>query len=772
MNKKLFNLFVIIVLCFSWSVASNAQENDTIEIHDPAEWISGTLPVLYVNTENGVDITSKEYYLQGTYYLDAMGLEGYESIGTAEAPLALQIKGRGNSTWTDIKKPFRLKLDKKAALMGMKKSKHFVLLANASEVQCRYDLLGFELSRRFGMAWTPTLKPIELVINGDYRGFYYLCEHIRVDADRVNIVEQADEETDPEAVTGGWLIEIDNTVDESQILFPDHGHGNNMRITYHSPEVLSDEQMAYLVGLLTAVDNAIYGETPTSTAFTDYIDLDALVRFYVLQEIMDNGESFSGSCYWHKDRGDDAKIVFGPVWDFGSSLCHWRQDYESFIYENTPSYSIQRWIGDLAKFRIFQMKVREVWDEFKQNHWDNVFTVFDEQETLINSAIIQDRKRWPEYNITTPLHYRYNAVKNSITTKVNWLDQQWLPFNTFLAGTFTNWEEGKLAMTQAADGSFSLTVNGVADGDEFRFIDYDGTVYGALSDAAVVGLGQSENIVMSADGQNFVVSGSGDLTFTLSPDMKLTITGWDRDAVTLAEALEGPAGNVTIVDNVAVVVAGDAYGIVSDGKGNWLKVTGQEFTANEVLSQLKGTISGLELNPVMAVSEFVEDSETEVTVTPAPVVLANTTVAALTALKPNEVAIFTGSYNASTGELCAYGVNKNYGGFHIAMTIDNMAGSLSAGKQQHFTSVVTLKNAWDAPTGAPLRVAINDEQAFTNLRLDAINASLPTGINDVPAVDGKEIQGVYNVNGQQVNRADKGVYIIRYTDGTAAKIRL
>ena len=521
-----------------WSVRLNAavpvaqgepSDSDTVVVHAASEWISGTLPVLYVNTQNGEDITSKEDYLQGSYYLDAMGLEGYESIGSAESPLALQIRGRGNATWQEIKKPFRLKLDKKASLLGMKKSKHFVLLANAQEVQCRFDLLGFELSRRLGMAWTPTMKPIELVINGDYRGFYYLCENIRVDADRVNVVEQADEETDAEAVTGGWLVEIENTVDESQILFPDHGHGGNMRVTYHSPEVLSDEQMSYLVGLLTAIDNAIYNEPTTSTAFTDIIDLDALARFYVIQEIMDNGESFSGSCYWHKERGADTKVVFGPVWDFGSSLCHWRQDCESFIYENTPSYSVQRWIGDLAKFRIFQMKVREVWDEFKQDHWGTVFNVFDEHETLINSAIVRDRKRWPEYGITHSLHSRYNTVKNAITAKVNWLDGQWQPFNTYIAGTFTDWEDGKLAMTQASDGSFNLTVNGVADGDEFRFIDYDGTTYGGPDDegAYAISRAQSSNIKLSADGQNFTVSGSGNLTFTLSPDMKLTVTGWD-----------------------------------------------------------------------------------------------------------------------------------------------------------------------------------------------------------------------------------------------------
>ena len=35
---------------------------------------SGTLPVLYIQTENNTPVTSKEDYLNATYYLDALGL--------------------------------------------------------------------------------------------------------------------------------------------------------------------------------------------------------------------------------------------------------------------------------------------------------------------------------------------------------------------------------------------------------------------------------------------------------------------------------------------------------------------------------------------------------------------------------------------------------------------------------------------------------------------------------------------------------------------------
>ena len=37
---------------------------------------SATLPVLYIQTQNSTPITSKDYYLQATYYLDAKALTG------------------------------------------------------------------------------------------------------------------------------------------------------------------------------------------------------------------------------------------------------------------------------------------------------------------------------------------------------------------------------------------------------------------------------------------------------------------------------------------------------------------------------------------------------------------------------------------------------------------------------------------------------------------------------------------------------------------------
>ena len=156
--------------------------------------ISGTLPVIYINIDGGAEVTTKETYLSATYYVDPMGVAGVEAIGSVDVQLPLQIKGRGNYSWTGFdKKPYKLKLAQKTALLGMNKSKQFVLLAHADDNKgFLRNAVGLQLSRMIGLQWTPRDVPCELVINGSYRGLYFLTENIKIDKARVNITEQED----------------------------------------------------------------------------------------------------------------------------------------------------------------------------------------------------------------------------------------------------------------------------------------------------------------------------------------------------------------------------------------------------------------------------------------------------------------------------------------------------------------------------------------------------------------------------------------------------
>lgn len=137
----------------------NLYRNYTVELRCPQ---STGLPVFDIQTANGKEITSK------TEYSDAS--VAIYTQGTKEPCLQQQasIRGRGNSTWWYPKKPYRLKLDKKAPLFGMQSAKTWVLLANAIDPTLICNTVALEMADRMGFPYVNHTQPIELFINRQY----------------------------------------------------------------------------------------------------------------------------------------------------------------------------------------------------------------------------------------------------------------------------------------------------------------------------------------------------------------------------------------------------------------------------------------------------------------------------------------------------------------------------------------------------------------------------------------------------------------------------
>ncbi|MBQ9585857.1 MAG: CotH kinase family protein [Muribaculaceae bacterium] len=387
---------------------------------DSEKAYSTTLPVMFINTDGGVAITSKDEYVYAEYYIDNMGIEGIDNVGSEDAPELMQIRGRGNYTWSSFdKKPYRLKLDSKKPLLGMKRNKHWALMTNADDnLGGLRNTVGYELSRMMGLAWTPSQEPVEVVLNGDYIGLYMLTEIPRVEPDRVNISEQADYETSPFIVSGGWLVEIDNYHEEEQVRTVE-GNGKSIYSTYKSPEHLSDQQRTYLTGLINTANAAIYVNDKTNDLWEQYIDPDTLACFYIVQELLDDTESFHGSCYWHKDNGNDTKIMFGPVWDFGNV---YHRGIGRFIWDR-PAFN-QTWIGEIAKFPHFQEIVRKHWYRFVRYHYAKMDSFIDSFIDQTYHAAMCDASRWPQYGNADIINDR-NTFKNNFNSKYQWLLEQW-----------------------------------------------------------------------------------------------------------------------------------------------------------------------------------------------------------------------------------------------------------------------------------------------------------------------------------------------------------
>lgn len=368
------------------------------------------------------------------------------NCGSEEHPLRLSIKGRGNATWrASEKKPYRVKLFEKQSLLGLKKNKHFVLLTGVDDhfISFLNYPVAFELSRRIGLEWTPEIRQVELILNGDYRGLYFLVEKIRVDKDRVNIIKQDDGEEKDDNISGGWLLEFDNYEEPNQLSFTE-GNGNELKVTYHSPDSLSDKQRDYLKDLIEKCNQSIYTSDKNNNEWEKYIDIESLAKFYIVQEVLGHREAFMGSTYLYKDRGENQKLKFGPLWDMGAWVL--LGNYKYFIYERSPYPEESHWISEIAKFSHFQEVVRNIWKSFREKL--DLDDLKLEVATRLQIAAENNFLRWPNEKWTGSLLDGKNSFDIGMNAKIEFLESVW---NTPLSIESIEFQKGNDA-TYTLDG--------------------------------------------------------------------------------------------------------------------------------------------------------------------------------------------------------------------------------------------------------------------------------------------------------------------------------
>ncbi len=311
------------------------------------------LPALY--------LTSKDAANKGISYVDAdkshvvkdAQMELVAANGTSIYNGGLtQLKARGNSTFTYApKKSYQIKLAEPCDLLGKQEQvKTWVLLASYFDATQMHDKLIKDLAAELGLAYTASCDWVNLYYDGEYRGVYLLSEKNSVGETSVAItdMEQAYERlnegygtdmttalaensygqqyqytkdlTEPKNITGGYLIELNHDMwDEASGFKTRQGVAFNVK----SPEWCGDSAMKYISEYYQAFEDAVYAtddtgaytgyNASTGKYFYDYVDMDSLVKVFLLQELALNCDGFISSVYFYKDA--DGKMFAGPIWD-------------------------------------------------------------------------------------------------------------------------------------------------------------------------------------------------------------------------------------------------------------------------------------------------------------------------------------------------------------------------------------------------------------------------------------------------------------------------
>ena len=324
------------------------------------DWLTdriATVPRIDIDIDGGYYVTSKDYYLDAQFRISGNGI--YENFSER-----VQIKGRGNSSWSYNKKPYRLKFDEKVKPFGLTKGKSWVLLANAQKGSLMANAIAMKVGQMSGAKYPNHIIPVELYMNGTYMGSYMFTEKVGMANNSVDIDEEE-----------GYLVELDTYGSTDERIYTTGVYKLPVKVAEPDLDEYINEE--YANDRLQAILNdskAMQDAVSSGRGLEDVLDLDATARFFLTNDLVLNQEiNHPKSTYYHKNEVDpNGKIAFGPLWDFdwgfnyenGSQYCYSGQT-TSVIKTSMEAYRF--WL-DMTNIEIFKKHYYHVWKEFVENN--------------------------------------------------------------------------------------------------------------------------------------------------------------------------------------------------------------------------------------------------------------------------------------------------------------------------------------------------------------------------------------------------------------------
>jgi hypothetical protein len=254
----------------------------------------------------------------------------YDSGEYEEGVSGMKYNIRGNwSSWLP-KKPFKIKLEKKADLLcrGNKKynDRNWVLLKEEHTLLNLYA--GTEINRLAGMPWTPAFQFVNVVINGDFRGLYALCESVRRNSDcRLDVNKDT-----------GYIFEYDPYWWNEDFFVPSN-YSDNYTFKHPDVEDFTEESTTYISNAVLEMEQSLKDGT-----YPYYIDVLSYASWLIAHDILGTQDGLGSNIYMTKyDNTTSSLFQMANLWDF-DTICmnegtwasiHYRYHFNDLL--NSPN---------------------------------------------------------------------------------------------------------------------------------------------------------------------------------------------------------------------------------------------------------------------------------------------------------------------------------------------------------------------------------------------------------------------------------------------------
>jgi len=447
-----------------------------------------TLPILEIN------ISPRRPVLKDAYRSAELILRD----GTVTNAYTMQIRGRGNSTWWQSKKPYHIKLDEKADLLGMGESRHWILLANAFDSSHLRNKLSYDLSAAMGMTAIKTAH-VNVILNDRYVGLYQLTENIRAEKGRIPILDWEDaaddaayaigkaenlteEEIETLAVSmktnlswltfdryksykvsdyfdpvkyhreAGYILELDEYFDEESRFKTPAG----VPVMVKSPEYLhtNKKMFAELQTWILEMEEAMLSSDGYNSAgkhYSDYVDMDSFIDYWLVNELFKSVELLFKSCFMYKTA--DSKLTFGPIWDMdwssGNRSNLGGDSADPCTWTHPDMMPREIWCRALYDDPVFVTAAKDRWWEIRPLI-DDMMAQFDTLVPYLSAAAADDQNVWNTRSFDSEI----KQLRTWLETRIQWMDKQFTLRNPDIAG-FGFREDRTITMT-ASDSAGNI----------------------------------------------------------------------------------------------------------------------------------------------------------------------------------------------------------------------------------------------------------------------------------------------------------------------------
>lgn len=381
------------------------------------------LPTVSIHTLNGEIPYDKEHQIVSQLTI-------ISGDGTALLSEPGTTRERGNASRSFPKKPYRIKFDKKQHVLDAPaKAKKWTLINNYGDKTLMRNMLAFELSRRMGMTYTPYGTAVDVLLNGEYKGCYQLCDQVEINKNRINITEMTSKDNEGSALTGGYFVEIDAYAYEEKSWF-NSNKGNPVTIKSPDEDSITTQQKNYIKGYFNKME----------ANWKSYLDLNSFLRHFLVGELSGNTDTY-WSVYMYKDRDDDMMYT-GPVWDFDLAF---NNDQRTYPVNSKTDYIYRSGGSCAGNMRSFTDKIVvndanakkqlvEIWDEARQGGLteENMVAYIDSLESVLQQSQKLNFIRWPMMNQLVHQNFKiwgsYEAevenVRDFMKERIDWMDRK------------------------------------------------------------------------------------------------------------------------------------------------------------------------------------------------------------------------------------------------------------------------------------------------------------------------------------------------------------